>query len=66
MGLIDLSIIAHASKPSACFTKGCFNLKKNKFFSTSWLLSCQTDLQLAVGQLVLKAAASLVADPAII
>ena len=33
---------------------------------TSWLLLCQTDLQLAVGQLVLKAAASLVADPAII
>lgn len=45
MGLIDLSIIAHASKSSACFTKGCVNMKKKKkFFSTSWLLLCQTDL----------------------
>ena len=30
MGLIDLSIIAHASKSSACFTKGCVNMKKKK------------------------------------
>lgn len=30
MELIDLSIIAHASKSSACFTKGCVNMKKKK------------------------------------
>lgn len=52
MELIDLSIIAHASKSSACFTKGCVNMKKKKilqyilalvvpdrFAAFSWLVS---------------------------
>ena len=30
MGLIDLSIIAHSSKPSACFTKGFVNIEEKK------------------------------------